>query len=204
MKQSDPFKPLAKFEKQIADFYGAPYGVAVDCCTHGMELCLRLKQYNDIKVPRQTYISVPFMLKKLNLSFEWKNESWMYYYYITEDIIDGAVWFKKDGYISGTKMCLSFHFKKPINIGRGGMILLDNKEDRDKFSKFGHIAYEVDNIYEECQSLLNKGMKLKLPPKDGFMAFIESPDGISFELLQKGKPLKPKEPWISMKSADKW
>ncbi len=84
------------------------------------------------------------------------------------------------------------------------LVYYHNKEDRDKFSKFGHIAYEVENIYDECKSLLNKGMKLKLPPKDGFMAFIESPDGISFELLQKGKPLKPQEPWLSMKPADKW
>ena len=166
MTQSDPFKPLAKFEKQIADFYGAPYGVAVDCCTHGMELCLKLKQYNNIKVPRQTYVSVPFMLKKLNLSFEWKNESWMYYYYITDDIIDGAVWFKKDGYVSGTKMCLSFHFKKPINIGRGGMILLDNKEDRDRLIKMRHDGRSIyDNVMYEQDDITEIGYHYYMTPE---------------------------------------
>lgn len=166
MKQLDPFKPLAKFEQQIADFYGAPYGVAVDCCTHGMELCLRLKQYNNIKVPRQTYVSVPFMLKKLNLSFEWKNESWMYYYYITDDIIDGAVWFKKDGYVSGTKMCLSFHFKKPINIGRGGMILLDNKEDRDRLVKMRHDGRSIyDNVMYEQDDITEIGYHYYMTPE---------------------------------------
>ena len=144
------FAPLFKFEQQIADFYGAPYGVAVDCCTHAMELCLRLKQYSKIQVPYHTYVSVPMMLKKLGIKWSWKNECWMYYYFLTDDIIDGAVYFKEGGYITGTKLCLSFHIKKPINIGRGGMILLDNKEDRDRLIK---MRYDGRSIYD---GVLNK------------------------------------------------
>jgi lactoylglutathione lyase len=69
---------------------------------------------------------------------------------------------------------------------------------------FGHVAYQVENIYDTCRELLDKGMKLTLPPRDGFMAFFESPDGIAFELLQKGGALPPTEPWVSMPDQGKW
>jgi len=69
---------------------------------------------------------------------------------------------------------------------------------------FGHLAYEVDNIYEACQRLKNKGVTINRPPRDGHMAFIRSPDNISIELLQKGGPLPPQEPWKSMPNTGKW
>ncbi len=79
--------------------------------------------------------------------------------------------------------------------------------DNEKYSSgrnFGHIAYEVDNIYEICSRLLKFGITLNRPPKDGRMAFIKSPDGISIELLQKNKALKPSEPWVSMTNVGSW
>jgi len=63
---------------------------------------------------------------------------------------------------------------------------------------FGHLAYEVDDIYEACQHLMDNGVTINRPPADGHMAFVISPDGISIELLQKGDSLEPKEPWVSM------
>lgn len=69
---------------------------------------------------------------------------------------------------------------------------------------FGHLAYEVDNIYELCQHMLDNGVTINRPPRDGHMAFVRSPDGISIELLQKGDPLAPAEPWASMKNTDAW
>jgi lactoylglutathione lyase len=69
---------------------------------------------------------------------------------------------------------------------------------------FGHLAYAVDNIYEACQRLKDAGVTINRPPKDGHMAFIRSPDGISIELLQKGTPLSPEEPWKSMPNTGKW
>lgn len=69
---------------------------------------------------------------------------------------------------------------------------------------FGHLAYRVDNIYEFCQSLQDKGITINRPPRDGYMAFIRSPDGISIELLQKGEPLEPQEPWASMGNTGTW
>jgi len=69
---------------------------------------------------------------------------------------------------------------------------------------FGHLAYEVDDIYATCQALMDKGVIINRPPRDGYMAFIKSPDGISIELLQKGERLEVKEPWISMQNTGNW
>jgi len=77
-------------------------------------------------------------------------------------------------------------------------------EDYKGGRNFGHLAYEVDDIYETCQRLMDKGVTINRPPRDGNMAFIRSPDGISIELLQKG-PAKPKaEPWASMANTGSW
>lgn len=69
---------------------------------------------------------------------------------------------------------------------------------------FGHLAYEVDDIYAVCQRLRDAGVTINRPPRDGHMAFIRSPDGISVELLQRGKSLPPQEPWTSMPSTGAW
>ena len=69
---------------------------------------------------------------------------------------------------------------------------------------FGHIAYAVDDIYEVCQRLMDKGVTINRPPRDGRMAFVRSPDGISIELLHSGAPLPKKEPWASMPNSGEW
>ena len=69
---------------------------------------------------------------------------------------------------------------------------------------FGHLAYQVEDIYETCKGLMEAGILINRPPRDGHMAFIRSPDNISIELLQKGKPLPEIEPWISMKNKGNW
>jgi lactoylglutathione lyase len=69
---------------------------------------------------------------------------------------------------------------------------------------FGHLAYEVDNIYEACQKMMEKGVLINRPPRDGHMAFIRSPDNISIEFLQKGESLPPQEPWLSMANTGTW
>ena len=77
-------------------------------------------------------------------------------------------------------------------------------ESYDGGRNFGHLAYRVDNIYDLCQSLVNKGITINRPPRDGHMAFIRSPDGISVELLQAGDALPPQEPWASMGNTGNW
>jgi lactoylglutathione lyase len=77
-------------------------------------------------------------------------------------------------------------------------------ETLDGGRNFGHVAYQVDDIYATCQHLLDQGVTINRPPRDGYMAFIRSPDGISIELLQKGGALAPQEPWQSMENSGSW
>jgi len=77
-------------------------------------------------------------------------------------------------------------------------------EDYDEGRNFGHLAYEVEDIYITCQQLLEAGITINRPPRDGYMAFIRSPDNISIELLQKGSALESSEPWISMPNIGHW
>jgi len=77
-------------------------------------------------------------------------------------------------------------------------------EEYDEGRNFGHLAYQVDNIYELCHTLMAAGVTINRPPRDGHMAFVRSPDNISIELLQKGDSLPPEEPWASMESEGHW
>jgi lactoylglutathione lyase len=77
-------------------------------------------------------------------------------------------------------------------------------EDYTGGRNFGHLAFETRDIYKLCQKLMDEGVTINRPPRDGHMAFVRSPDGISVELLQKGEALEPKEPWASMESTGSW
>jgi len=77
-------------------------------------------------------------------------------------------------------------------------------EPLDGGRNFGHLAYAVDDIYAACQRLMDNGVTINRPPRDGHMAFVRSPDNVSVELLQSGKPLEPMEPWASMANVGEW
>ena len=77
-------------------------------------------------------------------------------------------------------------------------------EDYGGGRNFGHLAYQVDDIYEACRRLADGGVTINRPPRDGRMAFVRSPDGISIELLQRGEALPPREPWVSMENSGSW
>ncbi len=90
---------------------------------------------------------------------------------------------------------------------RAPMIELTYNWDPEEYTggrNFGHLAYRVDDIYALCQRLMDAGVTINRPPRDGYMAFVRSPDGISIELLQKGDPLPVQEPWASMPNVGTW
>jgi lactoylglutathione lyase len=90
---------------------------------------------------------------------------------------------------------------------RAPMIELTYNWDPEEYSgdrNFGHLAYRVDNVYELCAKLMESGITINVPPRDGHMAFVRSPDQISIELLQKGNPLPISEPWASMPNTGTW
>ena len=89
----------------------------------------------------------------------------------------------------------------------GGEVELTHNWDPESYSggrNFGHLAYQVDDIYQTCQRLMDGGVTINRPPRDGHMAFVRSPDNISVELLQKGRALPPAEPWASMPNTGEW
>jgi lactoylglutathione lyase len=89
----------------------------------------------------------------------------------------------------------------------GGEVELTHNWEESGYSggrNFGHLAYEVDDIYATCQRLMDGGVTINRPPRDGRMAFVRSPDNISIELLQKGEALAPAEPWVSMPNVGEW
>ena len=142
---------VKEFERLIANYYGAKYAVAVDCCTHAIELCLRVyKPHSSVNCPRHTYLSVPMTFEKLNLSWEFYDVHWKDYYYVgNTNIIDAAVYWKRDGYIPGSMMCLSFQYRKHLNLNRGGMILLDNEEQYELLRRMRYDGRTDDKPWAE-------------------------------------------------------
>ena len=146
------FEVVKEFENKLAEFFGSPYAVATDCCTHGIELCLRYQNLSYINVPKRTYISIPFLAKKLGISLEWRDEDWQDYYVINKHfkpIYDAAVLWKKDSYIPGSFMCISFQFQKHLSLGRGGVILCDNQTDYMNLKKMSYDGRHPDIPWRE-------------------------------------------------------
>ena len=161
------FKSVTKLEKELGEFFGAPYVVCLDACTHGIELCLRLQNLSYISVPKRTYISVPFLANKLNIKLEWRDEEWQDYYKVNDHfkpIYDAAVFWKKDGYIPGTFMCLSFQFQKHLSLGRGGMILCDDWESMMVLKKMSYDGRLPDIPWRE-QNIKSYGYHYYMTPE---------------------------------------
>jgi dTDP-4-amino-4,6-dideoxygalactose transaminase len=157
---------VEKFERLIANFYGAPYAVAVDCCTHAIELCLRLETpQRKINCPTRTYLSIPMTFMKLGLEWEFDDYDWEDYYYIgCTNIIDAAVYWKRNGYVSDSLMCLSFQFKKHLNLGRGGMILLDDEKQATLLRKMRYDG-RLDNVPWKEQDIDTLGYHYYMTPE---------------------------------------
>lgn len=172
------FHLVDEFEKAIADFFGAPYAVSTDCCTHAIELCLRYKNVNKAICPSHTYLSIPMTMQKLNLDWQFADNHWTEYYYVTDNIIDAATMWRKDSYIPNTMMCLSFQFRKHLKLGRGGIILLDNKDDRDELIKMGYDGRLRDAPWAE-QNIDTLGYHYYMTPETAQLGLEKLPVAIS-------------------------
>ena len=172
------FEVVRDFENEIAHWFGAPYGVAVDCCTHGVELCLRYNDIQSIEVPKRTYLSVPFLADKLGIELKWKDETWVNYYKIGgTNIYDAAVLWKEDSYISGSFMCLSFQFQKHLSLGRGGMILTDNQEAAIELKKMSYDGRHPLIPWRE-QNITTKGYHYYMTPETASNGLKKLPEAI--------------------------
>ena len=159
------FKVVTEFENEVKEFFGAPHAVAVDCCTHGIELCLRQQNIKKLVVPKRTYLSVPFLAHKLGIELEWEDRDWQDYYHVSDsNIIDAAVLWKRNSYIPGTCMCISFQFQKHLSLGRGGMILTGNHVARDELKKMSYDGRLPDVPWRE-QDIQTMGYHYYMNPE---------------------------------------
>ena len=128
-----PFEKINEFESVLAQFTGAPYAVMTDCCTHAIELCLRHDKIERVVFPAHTYLSIPMTMHKLGIEYNYSDKLWTgEYQFIGTRIWDSARLLKEGMYRKGQLQCLSFGHGKPLEIGRGGAILLDDETTYQK------------------------------------------------------------------------
>lgn len=171
------------FEREVAYFAGSTYAVSTDCCTHALELSLRLKaeigelKYGDtVVIPEYTYVSVPMTLAKLGLKWKYKDEKWEGLYEINTPgltrVVDGAVRWRRSMYIYGSLHCLSFQIKKRIPIGRGGMILTDNKDYYDWLKLASYDGRDLKTRYTDTDHIKTYGYHYYMTPEDAARGLI--------------------------------
>lgn len=129
------FDKILKFERELAEFTGAPYAIMTDCCTHAIELCLRYDNIKECAFTPYTYLSIPMTMHKLGIKYSYfpdtlpHRQQWIgEYKFESTRIWDSARLCKQNMYRPGYMQCLSFGHTKPLHIGRGGAILLDDSE----------------------------------------------------------------------------
>ena len=126
------FEKFKEFETALGEYTGAPHVVLTDCCTHAIELCLRLKNIDVATLPYKSYLSVPMTLHKLGIKYQYDIKEWQYEYCIGNTTIwDSARAFDQQMHKANQMQCLSFGHTKRLEIGHGGAILLTNKQDAD-------------------------------------------------------------------------
>lgn len=168
--KNNPYKVVQLFEEEVADYTGAPYAISVDNCTNAIFLCLKylkhkhsLESTTEITIPSKTYLSVPQSIIHAGFLpvFDTREETnnWKGVYQLNPlPIIDSAKRFTSNMYISGTFMCLSFHIKKHLKIGKGGMILTDDPEAVDWFKKARYEGRSEKLYHEDDIDMLGWNM----------------------------------------------
>jgi len=177
------FQTVTKFENEIAKFFGAPYAIAVDSCTHGIELALRHTEVDHITVPHRTYLSIPFLADKLWIDRFWKDEEWVDYYYLTENVIDAAVLWKPNSYIPGTFMGISFQYQKHLSLGRGGVLLCDKPHDYLTLKKMSYDGRLPETPWRD-QNISTIGYHYYMTPETAQLGLDKLPTAIETEPRQ--------------------
>lgn len=152
------FEKIAEFERALAKFTGAPFAVMTDCCTHAIELCLRIDQVKRCSIPAHTYLSIPMTFCKLDIDYFYNDIEWIgEYQLLGTRIWDSARLLKEGMYRIGHIQCLSFGFDKPLGIGRGGAILLDDANVYDRLIKQRSDGRDLDITPWENQKTFEVG-----------------------------------------------
>lgn len=147
---NDPRDAITIFEKKVAEFAGSKYGIAVDCCSHGLFLSLKyLNATGTITIPSRTYVSVPMQIKHAGCDVEFEDVEWSGIYQLKPyPVYDGAVRWTKGMYKGGLHV-VSFQMKKRLPIGKGGMILTDDEQAYKWLKKANHDGRDFDKNYTD-------------------------------------------------------
>lgn len=156
IKKHNPFKIVEMFEEEVADYTGSPYAVSVDSCTNALFLVCKYMEVKQVTIPSQTYLSVPMSIIQAGgeviFDKSYETNHWTGLYQLKPyPIYDSAKRFTSNMYIKNSFMCLSFHIKKSLGIGKGGMILTDNLDAVEWFKRARYEGrsekfYKDDNI----------------------------------------------------------
>jgi len=165
----DPRDVIEIFENKVAKFAGSRYAVSCDCCTHG--LFLVLKYFNGMKkitIPKHTYISVPMLIEQAGYTYKFEDLEWSGEYQLSPYLLyDSAVRWTKGMYLGGDSIqVISFQIKKRIPIGRGGMILTNDKVIADKLRLMSYDGRDLDTAYDNPNHIKCVGYHFYMTPED--------------------------------------
>jgi len=163
------FNKIKQFEDYLSIFTGAPYVVMTDCCTHALELCFRYDQVQECRFTPYTYISIPMLMHKLNIRYSYAghDKQWIgEYHFFDTRIWDSARLLKEGMYRAGQMQCLSFGYDKPLAIGHGGAILLDDETAYKKLIRQRYDGRDLSISPWEEQQTFEMGYHYRPTPED--------------------------------------
>ena len=166
----DPFKQIELFEQELAEYTGARYAIATDCCTHAIELALRHDRVRHTEFTAYTYISVLMTCHKLGISYDLIEDRWTgKYVFLGTRIVDSARLFGENIYTPGTLTCLSFGRGKPLELSRGGALLLDDKDAYDKILRWRYDGRDLSCLPWASQKRFSVGFHYKMTPDEAIL-----------------------------------
>lgn len=188
------FDKILQFEQELAKFAGAPYAIMTDCCTHAIELCLRHDQIKECTFTPFTYLSIPMTMHKLGIKYEYfpdtlpHRQQWIgEYKFEGTRIWDSARRLEENMYRPGMMQCLSFGHTKPLHIGRGGAILLDDHEAYEEIIRMRYDGRDLSISPWSAQQTFRVGYHYKPTPE-------EAVQGLA--LMQGIRELKPEPVFV--------
>ena len=189
MNYSNAFDKIKQFELVLAEYTGAPYAIMTDCCTHAIEMCLRYDNVQEVRMTPRTYLSIPMTMHKLGIQYTYTGEEqWLgeYPFGLTR-IWDSARRLEENMYRPGTMQCLSFGYDKPLQIGRGGAILLDDSSAYESLIRMRYDGRDLNTVPWTNQKEFKVGYHYKPRPEEAEL-------GIA--LLQGIMESKPKPKYV--------
>lgn len=181
------FNAILEFEKALAEYTGAPYAIMTDCCTHAIELCLRLHKPKHVEFSAYTYLSIPMTMHKLGIDYTLIDEKWLSQYRFRDtNIWDSARALYKNMYRSEQMQCLSFGYDKPLSIGHGGAILLSDEFHYETLIKQRYDGRDLNISPWQTQRTFKVGYHYRPAIEDAVKGL---------ELLKSYKPNWDEDPW---------